>query len=591
MSPSQDIVSVSFWDLFDTYRKQRLKINVWAGSISFIVFLLLLFRTPLYQAEATFRQAAGQGDNEKGLKGLFTSLEMGNKEAEAIPLMTSRHLLKKVVAEMGLQVEESTSRWMEHAKNNLTGEFRWVSAPNQRFQFANVVYEGDLRETYTLIFRKEGQLELVDRQGKVLTSCRRDQRVETPHFSFALKKVPSFIEEGVHYQIQVTPLEEALEKVGGALLIKPNKISTRLLHLSFLHPERSIAVEFLDRLMGSYQDFLKKEHDAMAQAQFSFLDKRQALLTADLKVHLNAYAHYLKKSLRESGVLGLSEHLELTALPLENGYAQRLAVLALEKHNFELGSQKHREIFTVAKSTTPPEHSFQGLNKEAALDLHLKYNQELEALKLRVRELAHLIAHVRQESSDITALTGFITDPLSSELLRGAGDLTLALHDPSNRSEKEQERIREALESKKRFLHLHLQEILSLEQMRAQVIQEKIIHLRHAALQLVQEEETQVLAEQQLFREHIANFPDKWLLENELKFKQKLGMRVVDALSQFTETKVVQHLLSQVESKPLDLPYASAKIRWPGLSLISLCVFIGALSVLIVFFRCRQSAL
>lgn len=590
-----DAILITFTDLKRLFFRHQRKMIKTALLCAGATFLLLLMREPKYIAEASFRQATLKGDDVQGLKGLFKNLQIGGEESEAIPLMFSRRLLSSVVEELGLQIRAESQgiamRLASRVGSNLAHEFGFVSLKEPSFVFRKVHFTGEVPEKYGLRFFENGQCELLDKKGESLGFGEVGSVMGSQEFSFVLHKTPQNVVFGKSYPFKVMPIEEATKKLVRFLEIKPSKLSQRLLNLTFQHENRTVSMDVLNKLMETYQRYLGAENDEMVAEQLAFLEKRQEMLTGQLHQDMREYASYLKKSLRESGAMGLSSHIELTAVPMENSYVERLSEIALEKQRFQQKEKtSSHSPLQLASSRAPTLREYQGVDKESASLLYARYNEELESLHLRLSQLFHLMQELGAPEFDVSSMSGFLSDSVSQDLIRKASESELLLRDDANRSEKEQERIKETLLLQKRFLQQHLHEMAELEKLRAGVLKDKIGSLRAAAIDLLQNEENQILDQLKIFREQLSSFPDKWLLENELKFKKELNMNVIDAMTQFTETKVVQRLLFQVESKPLDQAYAPIKAKWPGLFLFSFAAGAVALCVLLSFhlFRAYQ---
>lgn len=581
-----DLIFFSFADgkrLFKRHRRLLLK----TSFFSFLfIFTLLLFHQPKFRAEASFRQTSVK--TEKDLKGLFKHLQLRNEESEAISLMQSYSLLQKVVQDLGLQAQVMHSGLFSRALNNLTRELGGM-IEKEEFYFRNFLFLKEKKESFYLVFFDQKQFKLLDAKEDLLCQGTVGHEVRIPELVFTLEKIPSQIRYGRKYPLKVTPLRETAVTLLKALQIKISKVSPQLLHLTFDHSDRKMAVKILNHLMQEYQNFLFQEHEEVAEQQLDYLEKRQNQLSAQLKENWKSYSAFLQKSLKEQGILGLSKHLEQTALPLENEYLQRLAEIAVEKSRFETQEQVESTQRIASKMTLTSD--FRSVNNIAAKELHGKYSEEYERLRVRIRQLSHLLHQMGDPDFELSSLSSMLTDSISQEMIRKASDLSLILCDENNHSPKERERTKESIQIQRRFLQQHLLETIELEKMRLKLLGEKISSLATSALDLIRNEEHILQRQLKQFREQIALFPERWLLENELKFKKRLSMNVIDVITQLNESKVIQQLLFQVESKPLDLAFAPLKSKYPFLCLFSLAAaFLSLLGVfLILLFKmlCR----
>jgi hypothetical protein len=589
---SNDLIFIKVTDVANVFKKHKRKIVLRASLFALLAFFGLLLRPPQYHAESTFIQSTSKGNDIQGLKGLFKNLQLDSDKTDAIPLMFSRRLLGQTIEELGLQViasGELIKKFSSRALCNFLREFGNTPTFGEHFLFQNTHYEGEIPLNFFLIFSDFKHFEVLDAQGNSLSHSILGTITQSPDFSFVLKKAPKNLLIGKKYSMRLLPKEETIKRILSSLEIKPNKINPRFLTLAFKHESRELSTVFLDTLMATYQKYLNQENEDSAKSQLTFLEKRQAHLNAEFKHTLQDYTRYLKANLKKNGVIGLTSQMELIAVPIENEYLTKLSAIALEKKRYEKKETDSPSNIQLASSRTAFLGSFHALNKETAQDLYIKYTQELDTLQIQLKQLTYLSEQIGDPLFEVTSLSSTLTDPVSQELIRKASDLALSLRDTTNRSEKEQERAHDMLRAQKRFLAQHLHEMSNLEKLRAKVLEEKLLSLRTSTLDLLTKEESELLEQLQAFREQISDFPDKWLLENEFKFKKKMNMNIMSAMTQLTESKIMQQLLFQVESKPLDIAYSPLKPKHPHLFLFGCIAGLIALFFQTTYYLIRRT--
>ncbi|MES2345194.1 MAG: hypothetical protein V4494_04585 [Chlamydiota bacterium] len=586
-----DLISITVSDVIHVFKCNQRRIITCSLFFAFLVFLAILFSPPKYFAEATFYQASLKNNDAQGLRGLFKNLQLDHEQTEAIPLMFSRRLLTEVTRELGLQLcIENTflETILSRASRNFLREFGITPREKEQFLFQDVHYDEELPNNFFLVFSSQKDFTVLNHQGTPLSTSTIDKKTQCPQFSFVLKHTPQNLLIEKKYPLKIVPKQEIIRHILTSLEIRPSKLSSHFLTLAFKHESRRTSTNFLNELMSSYQRYLAKENEETVQNQMSFLKKRQESLNAEFKHHLRDYAHHLTLNLKKHGIMGLSNQIEQLAVPIENEYLTKLSAIALEKKHYEKkenSSFSHLQLASTQNTFLHPSHM---ISKDSIQELYTKYTQELDALEVRLKKLSHLTHQIEDPLFEVTSLSSILSDPISQELIRKASDLALTLRDETNRSEKEQERASAMLKNQKRFLNHHLNEIINLENLHSKLLKEKISDLRSFTLDLLKSEESELLDQLHTFREQIANFPDRWLLENEFKFKKKTSMNVMNALTQLTESKLIQQLLFQVESKPLDEAYSPIKPKHPHLFLFTCAAGIIALFFLTSYYLIRR---
>lgn len=581
-----DLIYISIKDALLIFQKNKKRAFRFAVSIAVITFFLILFcHEPKFRAEASFKHAMAKREEIASLRGLLKNFQTGSDGSDAIPIMFSRTLLEETIASTGLQIAVARNKLIDffyRAKNNLFREFGKIDLTFSDFEFKEVDYMEEFEDKVFLVFSDAFHFDVLDKAGKKIGSSQLGNRFQSSKLSFILNRAPESLQKQRKYSFKVFPKYQVLKSVLSSLEIRPSKISSNLLNLIFEHPVRKTAVFFLNSLMTGYQTYLHLENETTANHQLAFLEKRKEHLCLELKNNLKKYAQYLKNNLKENGVMGLSEQIELVAVPLENEYLEKLSLLALEKKQYE----KKVEVPHLVQKTAQPKNSakeFLGLNKEMARELHINYTGELDNLQVRLKQLSNLLTQIGDPLFELSSLSSVLNDPVSQKIINQASELGLFLRDEMNRSHKEHERIKNDLRVQKEFLQQHVHEIINIENIRVRVLEEKIFSLKNIALNLIETEEKQLQEQLQIFREQVSSFPDKWLHEGELAFKKKMNMKVIETMTQLTESKVLQQLLFQVESKPLDKAYAPIQSNRPYLFLFSLISAILAFGTIVIW--------
>ena len=488
----------------------------------------------------------------------------------------------------------------------------------------------------------------------------------------------------------------------------PQKQDKNILSLSYAHPDRHTAARFLNVMMASYHDYLKKENDELASAQLAYLDKRQAELTSSLDRVLDEQSNYMKENLGRDGFVGLKEEVEMLAIP-KQAYTSKLFDLEVEEKRLEkereelpfvLSTLEEREKDDKSKKSAPallesdqqryqeqllqislketemkaaapgqselthvieeiketelfidrlekrlelptnsillkdaknlvrirvdeiqklkrdPAHKgadviakekelvsylllhkqlltdkkraleenlslrtsfnkeLQGINLATAQNLYVSYQNQLDGIQSTIRQLLYLRDQILAPDFEMSSLGALLKDAVGQGLVQKAADIALQLRDQKNRSIKEIFRLKEALETEKTFLIHHIDQTIELEKLRTKLVEERIVSLQRICLDLIKKEKTLIEDKLGEISVKMEDLPEKWKLENHLRFKKELGMGVIDGISKIVETKNLHYNLFYVDSKPIDLAFAPKKLQPPKLFIF---IFGGAL--------------
>lgn len=197
-------------------------------------------------------------------------------------------------------------------------------------------------------------------------------------------------------------------------------------------------------------------------------------------------------------------------------------------------------------------HELEGIAPETVQKLYVEYNEQLDSLRVHATQLREVKERILLPEFEIASLSGLLTDGVSQEMVQKAGQKTLELQDRANYSLKDIERIQSGLDVQKRFLFQHIEQILSLEKIKIQLIEEKILSLGQTSSHQLEVEKELIQKQLGALKERMKSFPEKWKKENELMLKRDLALSIIEGLSQLAESKNIDAKLFSVGSKPID---------------------------------------
>ncbi len=573
-------------DLVLLYRRYRLQLVRVFLLVAVGIFAFLVFKPQKYKASASFKQSiskSGQIPNE--IKNFLKEANLHQQaETGAVSVMLSRHVLHQVVQELGFQIQVRPHHFLTELCSrfgkNFLREFGGRPKDQEIFEFRDVVYEGESTAIFFLRFLTNDTFEILNEEKDVLSQGRMKEKVNFLNHEITLSNAPSDRSLKTVFKLKISPWTESVESVQKKLRITTGKNDKNMLQLTFVHQNRHIAARFLNSIMGAYRNYLRVENEEIAQAQLAYLETRQEELAKKMDKTLEEHSAYLKKNLGDNGFIGLHQEIEILAVPKEH-YLSRLFDLELELKRMGIAKRSFNAYYTAQlqqpsislidiPDTRKQASHLDGIDLETARKLHLEYNRQHQEIHEKIKELFFVSEKIRRTDFELSSLCSILHDPVSQEMVNQASALALQLQDENNRSLKEQTRLKEALFNQKQFIIQHIGHMIELSKLRVRLIEERLSSIQERVMALIKNEKK--LVEERLFDigQRMSDLPEKWRLENKLTLKAELGKSMIEGMSRLAEFKNVDHHLSQIESKPLDLAIPPLKSQHPTLFLLSL---------------------
>jgi tyrosine-protein kinase Etk/Wzc len=234
--------------------------------------------------------------------------------------------------------------------------------------------------------------------------------------------------------------------------------------------------------------------------------------------------------------------------------------------------EQQKQLQLSQEKLTNNSTDLQGISPEAAQKLYVDYNNQLDSIHVDMHQLIYLQDQVLDPDFELTSLSSILTDSVSQDMIHRASQLALELRDNANHSYKDQERLKEALATQKKFLKIHVAQTIEMYKLRARLIEEKISSLQDAFLRLLETEKELIEDRLSAMQERMKALPVQWKKENELMLKRDLSVGMIEGLTHLAESKSIDYRLFNVESKPIDyavLPYQPTPSYAFVLSLLS----------------------
>lgn len=247
--------------------------------------------------------------------------------------------------------------------------------------------------------------------------------------------------------------------------------------------------------------------------------------------------------------------------------------------NLQRISQVHEKVIQERLTHHQnPGMEFQGIDLETAQELYIDYSKLMSKLEANIRQNTFVVKQLEDPKFEVSSLSSTLEDPVGRETVMKSSQLIKDLHDESNRSGKEQGRIKEELALQREFLGQHLRQTTQLSELTQRLYREKIDSLQNVTLELINQQLSvlnknlidyiaerleNLKQERQLLELHVdeihqqmATLPDKWATERMIQQEMEGNRLIVEEIAKMVEKKNISHNLQFVQSAPLDLAIA-----------------------------------
>lgn len=232
------------------------------------------------------------------------------------------------------------------------------------------------------------------------------------------------------------------------------------------------------------------------------------------------------------------------------------------------------------------DQEFQGITLDTARTLFLHYTGEINGLQSQIKQHKFVIEELKNPDFEVCSLTSLLHDPVSSERIGKASYLLIQLKDENNRTQKEMVRIKDELETLKKFLSAHLEQMVELFTLRENLLQEKIFALQSLTLDLSYQQiyvlkknladylstrlenlgyEKKLIKEYQVdLNSRMAKIPSRWASEKTILQHLASNQKFLENLSSMVESKNISKNLELIQSTPLDIALPAVNPKPPN---------------------------
>lgn len=521
-----------------------------------VFFLTLFLSKPFYRADATFYQAKGKSE-ASSLETILRGIRGGMEEVSAVSIMQTRGILKKVVEQTGLQIEAVSEGVVPRLIALLKREMkRRVSSDG--FLFRQVHFEEESPKPFFIRVIGVDSFELYDEKRRLFVRGKQGESIQFGNAAFVVQQLPE--RKGI-YAFVLQPKRNAVGALASSIKIKAKRLDPSMIQLSCTHKQRTQAIAILDTLMREFQNYLKQEHEQLASGEISYLQKRQNELGRDLNVALLEQEEFLKQSLGVEGFLNLTQEITMLSEPKER-YMTRREQLDLEQKRWKRGESIATELAWEGEHLPPifPSSSeeFAGLDLETVNQFYKEYSHERDKLAAETGELEAF----RENIDELR-----VKDPIGQQLLQKRAELSAQLLDTENHTPKELQRIREKLTKQTEQIEQYLTQMRQAIRLKMDLVERKMAGLQRAALNLIEKEKEVVDTKLHEITAKMRELPQKWHLESQLNLKKDMAKQIIEEITRLCESKIIDHQLFHLESKPIDVADAPLNIQPPHLFL------------------------
>lgn len=284
------------------------------------------------------------------------------------------------------------------------------------------------------------------------------------------------------------------------------------------------------------------------------------------------------------------------------------------KENQNLLNIQIKNIAFKASSFEPKNAStHKNLEPQTSEALFQSHTASLEKVSQAFNKCSYVYGQLLSPDFPINALSGFLEDETSKDVIKRASLLYLDLQDRSNFTKKERERKVEQINIYKQSLLLHLKRSMGLLQLEKSNLENSIQSLQfltlnsckqqnsildasldnfvQTRLETLEKEKNHLLKQVNSIKEKMSFTPFRWARQQSLKVKTEVNRAILEEVSKLVESKNVESNLSVVESKPLEKASLAINPNPPFILFKALLGYLLALSFFFMYacFKLNQN--
>lgn len=647
----EEAILLSFADfkrVFKLWKKPILKSACLCAGLATVFGLL----SPLkYVAEATFHEKA-KSDSVSGNNKNAAMLLLGEeRESSAIVMLKSNRVLEAAIRNLDLQasiepysilprlVSKGLKR-LSYPFKNLTVESAYLrrsaypSIEDEMRQISakNVVYGGEVPLYIDVKFTSPNSYTAYEARLGHLGEGKLGEPFSYGEIQFALHAEQPMDFEHRRYELVIQPLRKLAETLAKDLKVVSDYKDKSFITLTLTYQSRRGVGALLNAIMDAYRDYLESEHHRIVASQVAYLNQRRQKMEEQLAVLMHEHAEVLtahagnldvliatqqnlqKKMLTidmeikhiqqalEEGSYVQARYISENDPPFVHQTASEIRRYRQQSNSIELALSELPQPLKFA-SQEAAAHEFQGIDLETASALYLSYCRDLQEVEAGAVQNQFIIDKLTQKDFELSSLAAVLTDPISGEIVKKAGAISLAIKDQGNRTQRELERLNQDLDLQRTFLRQHLEQVVDLLKLRAKLLYSKIHEVQKASLELLRQkitlhekqlleyadsrldtlkqERALIIQQKQALQREFDQLPEQWAGEKLLDLYLKTDGSLMQHIGSLIESKNIADHLEISLSAPFDRAVAPIHPKPPYLIVFAvLGAFAGAFGVM-----------
>lgn len=418
---------ISLSDMTAIFRRAKKQI-IWCALIMGLLGALFALSRPIrYKAEGTFREKSTKSGNLGSSIGQFLMHDGvgGGVESEATVLIKSRKLMKDVIEQMSLQGDVvpkyGQDGLFKRMRNQLKVEWTYLSRSPYPpladhpplLKIEKIQYPGEIPLLLEMELTEANQYQVYNSQKESLGEGHLGSPFVNEAFAFTLIKAGPKELQPQQFYVVLRPLADTANSLIKTLEIEAVKTDKGVLKLSYSHPDRHVASQFINTVMFNYQTYLQENHKRIANIQLKYLDKRRGESGEELKQLMQQHAEFLAADLSDLGFADSRKEMDFLA-ETQHELKEKLLSNELEikrlnniqPHNYALYDRytdRDSDASIINSILTEIRHSKQDRDGlELALRNHvMAKNINLEEAFQQQMEELHQIQKYKQELVEI----------------------------------------------------------------------------------------------------------------------------------------------------------------------------------------------
>lgn len=540
-----------------------------------LVFAYLLFKPVTFTATATFK-----GGSQTSSSGLSKALEfLGGGESYSASddpkvFLNSYPVMEEVARTLHLQLAiddgthpsrlqriwhafkaEKAQRVLKNKRPHSDVVVLPVPAKQiipdktQMLTCTSLAYPGEVREVLTLRFIDQTSFEV--KKGRT-----RLGQGELGH---------PFTWEGGHFTLEASapikgvstltffPLEAVTRSLVKSVHVKRSKDHSALVHVAYTHHNRQLATAIVNTTMEAFQRYLREEGRKKIAKQLSYLQQRQEETLGGLEEVMEEHKRYLEAHLDSGEMLLLESELEFMAQKQAEirRARDRITDEMLDIHRVVYGESAivFANLLDHLRDERPS--VVQTLTVDGARALVNEHQHALDLLQMDVEKYDYCLSKLTDPDFDTSALSKVIDDPTLHTRFAKIHTLHRNLIDTKNWSDKERLTLNEELETERRFLSKHINDLKQGASLKDEVIRNRLRTVQTTMLYLLLD---RFEGAEKRLRDHAlkaAHFPEKWLTQKKIDLNTKLHTEMIESITKMIEAKNIGYHLDYLASTPL----------------------------------------